>query len=81
MKDRWELVAWDMIKYERFSQEIRAPDFLNYLDEFGKQITVEVISKFIEIDPSSAEIIITPGIHEYFKRNKEELKRRKTQRE
>lgn len=80
-RDRWEVVVWDLVTFERFYKEIKATEFIKYSTEFGTQNTVESLAKFIEIDPSCPELSLNPGITEYFKRNKEELKKKKAQRE
>lgn len=80
-KDRWEIVVWDIVTFERFSKEIKSSEFSSYTIEFGKQVTVEFIAKFIEIDPSSSQLTLNPGMTEYFKKYREELKRKKAIRE
>lgn len=70
-----------MITFERFSKEIKSTEFNNYAAEFGKQVTIEFIAKFIEIDPSSNDLSINPGVISFFKQYKEDLKKKRTHKE
>lgn len=70
-----------MVTFERYSKDVKSSEFFTNIAEFGKQITVEFIAKFIEIDPSNSELAINQGLSEYFKKYREELKKRKANRD
>ncbi|EAR94689.2 IQ calmodulin-binding motif protein (macronuclear) [Tetrahymena thermophila SB210] len=79
--DKWELIAWDLVTFERFSKMIKSTEFLSYAEEFGREVTVEFIAKFIDIDPASNELSINSGVSAYFKQYKDELKKKKARRD
>ncbi|KAL4511973.1 hypothetical protein ABPG72_012818 [Tetrahymena utriculariae] len=79
--DKWELIAWDLVTFERFSKVIKSTEFLVYAEEFGREVTVEFIAKFIDIDPASNELSINSGVSAYFKQYKDELKKKKAKRD
>ncbi|KAL4471738.1 hypothetical protein ABPG74_008631 [Tetrahymena malaccensis] len=79
--DKWELIAWDLVTFERFSKTIKSTEFLPYAEEFGREVTVEFIAKFIDIDPASNELSINSGVSAYFKQYKDELKKKKARRD
>lgn len=80
-KDKWELIAWDMATFERFSKEIKSTEFLIHAAEFGRQVTVEFIAKFIDIDITNPILSLNSGISEYFKKYRDELKNKKIQKD
>lgn len=70
-----------MATFERFSKEIKSTEFLIHAAEFGRQVTVEFIAKFIDIDITNPILSLNSGISEYFKKYRDELKNKKIQKD